>query len=220
MRHRQEMAGQRDQPEGREDGGQREQQRDARGHERAEGDHEDDQRDREREEPAFARSSAYAVSTALTALASPNSPMKKLGWARCSGGDAGRGRGRSCRPPCPCRRGSGTRRGPRARPSRSGRRCRERAASGRSGRRATFETRATTSSIAALKAGSLASSEGLWIRTLSPAGCLKPASRILSMRPDSPGPVVFGSMLFVPTMPPSAKATTTKTSQPNVAVFQ
>ena len=44
-------------------------------------------------------------------------------------------------------------------------------------------------------------------RTLSPAGCLKPASRILSMRPDSPGPAVFGSMVFVPTMPPSPKAT-------------
>ena len=40
------------------------------------------------------------------------------------------------------------------------------------------------------------------------------------MRPDSPGPGVFGSMFFVPTMPPSPKATTTKASQPNVAVFQ
>ena len=40
------------------------------------------------------------------------------------------------------------------------------------------------------------------------------------MRPDSPGPGSFGSTLFVPTMPPSAKATTTKASQPNVAVFQ
>ena len=50
MRHRQEVAGQRDQPERREDGGQREQQRDACRHERAEGEHEDDQRDRDREQ--------------------------------------------------------------------------------------------------------------------------------------------------------------------------
>ena len=41
------------------------------------------------------------------------------------------------------------------------------------------------------------------------------------MRPDSPGPSLeVGSMVFVPTMPPSANATTTKASQPNVAVFQ
>ena len=40
------------------------------------------------------------------------------------------------------------------------------------------------------------------------------------MRPDSPGPAVFGSMFVVPTMPPSATATTTKASQPKVAVFQ
>ena len=40
------------------------------------------------------------------------------------------------------------------------------------------------------------------------------------MRPDWPGPDVFGSASFVPTEPPMAKATTTKASQPNVAVFQ
>ena len=40
------------------------------------------------------------------------------------------------------------------------------------------------------------------------------------MRPDSPGPGAFVSIVFVPTMPPSAKATMTKMSQPNVAVFQ
>ena len=40
------------------------------------------------------------------------------------------------------------------------------------------------------------------------------------MRPDSPGPAVFGSGLFVPTMPPIPKATTTRASQPKVAVFQ
>ena len=132
-----------------------------------------------------------------------------------------RGPGRSCRPPCPCRRGSRTRRAPRARPSRSGPRCRA-----SSGER-TFWTSVDLRDRARRrprsrpsKAGSPAASERLWIRTLSPAGCLKPASRILSMRPDSPGPAVFGSMLFVPTMPPSAKATRTKASQPKVAVFQ
>src|SRR5262245_55504063 len=56
--------------------------------------------------------------------------------------------------------------------------------------------------------------------TLSAAGRLKPASRILSMRPDSPGPASFGSADFVPTAPPSPKATITNASQPNVAVFQ
>ena len=40
------------------------------------------------------------------------------------------------------------------------------------------------------------------------------------MRPDSPGPAVFGSMVFVPTAPPIPKATTTSASHPNVAVFQ
>ncbi len=40
------------------------------------------------------------------------------------------------------------------------------------------------------------------------------------MRPDWPGPDVVWSTFFVPTMPPSAKATRTKASQPNVAVFQ
>ena len=62
--------------------------------------------------------------------------------------------------------------------------------------------------------------ERLWIKTLSAAGCSKPASRIRSIRPDSPGPAEFGSMFFVPTAPPSPKATRTKASQPNVAVFQ
>src|SRR5262245_14012904 len=79
---------------------------------------------------------------------------------------------------------------------------------------------AMTSSIAAVKAGSVTRREGLWMRTASPAGCLKPASRILSIRPDSPGPGVFGSMVFVPARPPRTKARRTNASQPNVAVFQ
>jgi hypothetical protein len=40
------------------------------------------------------------------------------------------------------------------------------------------------------------------------------------MRPDSPGPGALASMRSVPTMPPSAMESTTKPSQPNVAVFQ
>ena len=85
---------------------------------------------------------------------------------------------------------------------------------------ATFDRRATTSLTAAANAGVPACSERFWIRTLSPAGCLKPASRILSIRPDSPGPLAFGSICFVPTWPPMPKATTTSASQPKVAVFQ
>jgi hypothetical protein len=59
----------------------------------------------------------------------------------------------------------------------------------------------------------------LSIRTVSRADCLKPASRILCIRPDSPGPVL-SSMFFVPARPPSPKATMTKASQPKVAFFQ
>ena len=40
------------------------------------------------------------------------------------------------------------------------------------------------------------------------------------MRPDSPGPAVFGSSAFVPNAPPSPKATRTSAIQPKVAVFQ
>ncbi len=40
------------------------------------------------------------------------------------------------------------------------------------------------------------------------------------MRPDWPGPDVFGSTFFVPIWPAIAKVTTTRASQANVAVFQ
>ena len=141
--------------------------------------------------PAFARSSANAVSTASSALASPNSPMKNSGWT-CWRRRLGRGPGRSCPRRRRRRRGSRTRRAPRARSSRSGPRSPGRAASARSGRRPSVSIRATTSSITAANAGSVTRSESLWMRTLSPAGCLKPASRILSIRPDSPGPARSG----------------------------
>ena len=85
--------------------------------------------------------------------------------------------------------------------------------------RACRRGRATTSSIAASNAA-VPAQASLWMRTLSPAGCLKPASRILSMRPDSPGPDVLWSMFCRPTTLPIATATTTKASQPKVAVFQ
>jgi hypothetical protein len=82
------------------------------------------------------------------------------------------------------------------------------------------ESFATTSVIAALKAGSVVLSSVLWTRTFSPAGCWNPASRILSIRPDSPGPGASSSIDFMPTAPPSPNATRTNASQPNVAVFQ
>ncbi len=78
----------------------------------------------------------------------------------------------------------------------------------------------TTSWIARVKAGVPARSERLWIRTLSAAGCLKPASRILSIRPDCPGPEAFGSTCLVPSWPPTKNAASTRASQPKVAVFQ
>src|SRR5262245_38126395 len=77
-----------------------------------------------------------------------------------------------------------------------------------------------TSATAALNAGSVADSELPWTRTLSSAGRWKPASRIRSIRPDSPGPGAFGSIDFMPARPPSPKATITNASQPKVAVFQ
>src|SRR5262245_34260500 len=77
-----------------------------------------------------------------------------------------------------------------------------------------------TSFTAASNAGVPAVAVRLCINTFSAAGRLKPSCRIRSIRPDSPGPVVFGSGVFVPTMPPSPKATTTRSSQPKVAVFQ
>jgi len=83
-----------------------------------------------------------------------------------------------------------------------------------------FETRATTAPTAASNAAVPARCERLWIRTLSPAGCLNPASRILSMRPDSPGPAVLGSTFTTPTAPPIPKATMTSAIHPKVAVFQ
>ena len=84
----------------------------------------------------------------------------------------------------------------------------------------TDETRSTTSSTAALKAGLLASSVRLWISTNSSAGRSKFSARIFSIRPDSPGIPSLGPSCFVPTTPPTTSAAMTNASQPKVAVFQ
>jgi hypothetical protein len=179
------VARDRDQRERREDGGQREQQREARRQQRSEGDDEDDQRHRDREQARLPEvvEEQLLGRLDLAGVAELADEEARMGGLR--GGDVVEDRGERTFSTSAC-----------------------------------FETRATTSSIAAVKAGSLGRSERLWIRTLSPAGCLKPASRIRSARPDSPGPAVTGSMLFVVTRLPIANATTTKASHPNAAVFQ
>ena len=96
--------------------------------------------------PALPRSSPYAVSTALTPLASPNSPMKKpgehAGHRRRSSGPA-----RPCRPPWSCRRGSRTRQAPSARPAAILPAFAEAKGERTLRTSGSFETRATTSSI-------------------------------------------------------------------------
>ncbi len=84
----------------------------------------------------------------------------------------------------------------------------------------TAETLVITSSTAAVNAGSLTVSVSLWMSTLSPAGCTNSSWRSLSIRPDSPTPEVACSILVVPLTMPRAKATTTKPSQPKIAVLR
>ncbi len=161
--------------------------------------------------PAFARSFPYAVSTPFCALASPNSPIVKPGWARCAPATASRTgwilSAALVLSPRIWKSTSAACRFPEIAPRRTC--CAT----------VSFETAPITSSITAAKATSPTRAERLSIRTLSCAGCLKPASRILSMRPDWPVPAL-ASMFLVPTRPPSPKATTTKASQPKVAFFQ
>ena len=162
--------------------------------------------------PALFRSSANALSTPFAALAPPNSPTKNEGWAfPASPTLVSTGSSLSAAvslSPLMSKSISTAWRSPAIFGA-----CTFRTT-------ATFDRRATTSSTAAAKAGVPVCSERFWIRTLSPAGCLKPASRILSIRPDSPGPLAFGSTFFIPIWSPRAKATTTSASQPKVAVFQ
>src|SRR6266536_6557857 len=71
------------------------------------------------------------------------------------------------------------------------------------------------------KAGSVASLWRPWIRTVSLAGCLKPArASVLDARPDSPFPESDCARTCVPIALPTKKATATKPSQPKAAVFQ
>ena len=170
--------------------------------------------------PAFSRSSAKAVLIPSTTLASPNSPMKSSGCACCASSTRGEHgldlvdglvlvaadleldeRG------VPVLRDLALTAGIERRAEVLHRRHLRDARRRRPRSRPRRRDRSCAAS-------------SLWIRTLSPAGCLKPASRILSARPDSPGPAVLGSMVLVPTAPPIAKAAMTRPSQPKVAVFQ
>ena len=82
------------------------------------------------------------------------------------------------------------------------------------------ESRRTTSATAARNAGSSALRARLWTSTVSPAGCLKPSSRIRAARPDSPGRVSVSPSCLVPSAPPITTAATTNASQPKIAVFR
>jgi hypothetical protein len=82
------------------------------------------------------------------------------------------------------------------------------------------DTRLTTSPSAFWNAGLLVVSVRLWTSTVSSAGVSKLASRIRSIRPDSPDPSVSWSSCFVPTVPPMTTAAVTNASHPKVAVFQ
>ena len=147
--------------------------------------------------PARSRSSAKRLSTALAELASPNSPMKSPGWAllRLVDGLQDRGDLVARVDPLAADVELDERRAPVLRDLAGiGRR---RAASGRPGRPRSSRHARRRPRPRPSKAGVARLRERLWIRTLSPAGCLNPASRIRSMRPDSPGPDVVGSMFFV-----------------------
>ena len=214
VRHRQQVAGQRDQPERREHRRQPEQQRNACRHEGAEREQEDEERDREREHARLPQVVLIRRQDPLfrARIAEHADEEARMGALR--GGD--RVDGRSDLVDSLLFVAANVELDEHGSPV-----FRDRTAMDVRSRLRARETRATTSATAALKAGSPARCVRLWIRMFSPAGCLNPASRMRSIRPDSPGPSLeVGSMVFVPTMPPSAKATTTKASQPNVAVFQ
>ena len=73
----------------------------------------------------------------------------------------------------------------------------------------------------ALNAGDPAFSCGFWIRMLSPAGCLKSSYRMVSARPDSPGPDVSKTMVcWVMATLLIAKITITNASQPKIAFLR
>ena len=212
-RDREQVAGQRDQPERREDGGQREQQRDARRHERAEREHEDDQRDRERERAGLAEVVAVRGLDALlrAGVAELADCEARVGALR--GGD--RVEDRLDLVDCLVlvaadlevdERGVSVL-GDRAAPDvLHGRQLRDarRHVVDRCGEGRRRRPRA----------------ERLWIRTLSSRGLLEAGVEDLVHAARLARARRVGSMFFMPTRPPSPKATTTKASQPKVAVFQ
>ena len=169
--------------------------------------------------PAFARSSRKAPSICLSVLASPNSPTKYPGFARWMSAIASTTGlifdGASIASPLISKSTSAAR--PfgeiwASLPVSVGERT--------FSTKPNAETFATTSATTALNAGSFASTVWLWISTVSPAGCWKPASRIRSARPDSPTPDVLLSILVAPIMLPTTNATTTNPSHPKIAVFR
>ena len=62
--------------------------------------------------------------------------------------------------------------------------------------------------------------ELLWISTLSLAGRSKSSYTMVSARPDSPGPDVSNTIIFMGETMLSANSTVTKASQPKIAVFR
>ena len=82
------------------------------------------------------------------------------------------------------------------------------------------DSRAVASSIVAVNSGSSTSSVLLWIRRCSVFG-LRPASySVCSARPASPENWSAPWIWFLPTALPTTTATTTKASQPKIAVLR
>ena len=218
-RDRQQDARERDEPERREHRGQREQERNAGRDERAEGEHEDDQRDRKRERAGLAEVLVVGVHDPLLCARVAELADREARMGTLRGGNACRGRDRSCRPPSPCRRGSGTRRVRSAGPSSGRSRFRAGAASGCCGR-PRFSRRARRHPRSPHRRRSCR-------HVATDSGSGRARTRAARSPPRGSGPcgrtrpaLPSSSMFFVPTMPPSPKATRTKASQPNVAVFQ
>jgi hypothetical protein len=82
-------------------------------------------------------------------------------------------------------------------------------------------TALTVSATAERKRGSVAVNARLWMMTVSPAGVVIPACRIIwSARPDWPMPLSWSVVCRLPAMPPSTVARTTNSSQPKTAVLR
>src|SRR6476469_6043935 len=58
------------------------------------------------------------------------------------------------------------------------------------------------------------------MRTASPAGCLKSSYRILSIRPDSPGPEVSNTICFIGETMLTANRAIESASQPKIAFLR